>query len=246
MLARLPRLAAAVVAVAGFLTHAPRASADYVLDDFNNPSPGTIYQISLLNGTGPYTSPTTTVSSGVTRTVQVSVNTTPVNFNSVSGTIGGGVFTMDSDNSSAATSKITYALTGASRNLSGATGLSLNFLNLDPGTVPTGGTPNSVPVQVQLVTSTGTRTLNTTITGSGAPFTRDFDFSSFSGTGNMSQVNSIVFTINRPAVSQRAVDFALDGVSVKQVPAPPAVLLAGLGVLALLGRARLARKPAAA
>lgn len=245
MLARLPRIIVAAVAVAGFLTHAPRASADYVLDGFDNPSPGQIYQISLLNGTGPYTSPTTAVSAGVARTVEVSVSTTPVNFNSVSGTIGGGVFTMDSDNSSAATSRITYALSGSAANLTGATGVELGFLNLDPGTTAGGGAATSMPVTIEIMTATGTLTGTTLIDGSGVPFSKSIDFSSLSGTGDLSQVNSITFTMNGGSPSQKAVDFALDSITVKTVPAPPAALLAGFGVLALLGRARFTRKSAA-
>lgn len=240
MLARLPRLVVAVAAVAGFLAQAPRASADYILDNFSSPNPGDYYQISLVNGVGPYTSPTTTVSAGVTRTVQVSVSTTPINNNSVSGTIGGGTFTMDTDNSSKATSQITYSLTGAASNLSGATGLSLQFANLDAGTTAT-----TIPVSVAVNTATGTRTFTGTITESATAFTQTFAFSSFSGSGDLGQVNSIVFTLNNTANSRTAVDFAMTGVTVNTpnaVPAPPGLLLAGIGGLALLGRARLARK----
>jgi len=239
MQARLSRLAVVAVTVAGFLTLAPRASADYILDGFDNPNPGQIYQISLLNG-NPYTSPTTAVSSGVTRTIQVAVSSTPVNFNSVSGTIGGGSFSMDTDNVTKASSQITFALSGAASNLSGATGVSLGFLNLDAGNSAT-----SIPVTVQVVTATGTRTFTGTIDESSGAFTKDFNFSSFTGSGNLSQVNSIVLTLNGGSSSKVATDFALDSVSVKgpnPVPAPPALLLAGVGALALIGRARLARR----
>jgi hypothetical protein len=242
----------AVVAVAGFLAHSPRASADYILDSFNNPNPGQIYQISLLNG-NPYTSPAASVSAGVSRTVQVSVSSTPVNFNSVSGTIGGGIFTMDSDNSSAAASKITYSLTGAASNLTGATGLSLTFNRLDAGLSGTGNAAN-IPVTVSVATAGGTLTSTTTLPNSASPFTQSFDLNSFTGTGDLSRVSSITFTLNatlrangtlNTTNSRTAVDFSLDEVSVKgpnPVPAPPGLLLAGVGGLALLGRARLTRK----
>jgi len=240
---RLSRFVVAAMTAAGFLTLAPRASADYILDGFDNPNPGQIFQISLLNG-NPYTSPTTTVSAGVTRTIQVTVSSTPVNFNSASGTIGGGSFSMDTDNVTKASSKITFALSGAASNLSGATGLSLGFLNLDAGNSAT-----SIPVTVQVVTATGTRTFTDTIGENSGAFTKNFNFSSFTGSGNLSQVNSIVFTLNGGSNSRTATDFALDSVNVKginkPVPAPPALLLAGVGVLALVGRARLGRKPAA-
>jgi hypothetical protein len=250
------RLLVAAVAVAGFMAHAPRASADYILDTFDSPNPGDYYQISLVNGVGPYTSPTTAVSAGVTRAVRVSVSTTPVNKNSVSGTIGGGTFTMDTDNSSAAASQITYALTGAAGDLSGATGVSLTFARLDAGLTAT-GYATDIPAAIQVVTATGTLTLNTAaLPASAAAFTRGFDFGAFTGTGDLSRVSSITFTLNArlngsggldTTSSRAAVDFALDGVSVtKPAPAPPGLVLAGVGGLALLGRARLARKRPAA
>lgn len=225
----------AVVAAAALLGAPAAARADYVLDTFANPDPATIYQISLLNG-NPYTSPTTTVSAGVTRSIQVTVNTTPVNFNSVSGTIGGGTFTMDSDNSSAATSKLTYALSGAASNLSGASGLELAFKTFDAGTAA-----SSTPVTIEVVTKTGTLTRTTTIAESATPFTQSFAFATFTGSGNLGQVNTIRVTINGGSGTQTAVDFAMDEVRVTAVPAPPALLLGAIGLAGLVGRARLRR-----
>lgn len=249
MLTRLPRLAVAAVAVAGFLTLAPRASADYVLDDFNNPSPGTNYQIKAFNG-NPYTSPTTTVSPTVSRVVTVNV-TEPNDpaFNAASGTIGGGTLSLATTDLTKATATISYALTGASRNLTGATGLDLGFVALDPGLLPSGGAATSTAATVTLTDGNGrTRSIDTTINGNGNPFTQSFDFSSFTGSSsfNFGNVKNISIILNGGSNSQKGVDLTLDNVKVKTVPAPPAVLLAGVGVLALLGRARLTRKPAAA
>lgn len=241
MTPRPARLAVATAVVATFLSLTPRASADYILDGFTNPNPGQMYQISLLNG-NPYNSPSVATGvTGVTRDVQVTVNSPiPTNFNSVSGTIGGSTFTMDTDNATAATSAIKYTLTGTAQDLSKATAIDLAFKNIDGGNSFT-----TTPVTVTIVTSSGTKTLSTTVADSTTAFTKSFALSSFSGTGNMAQVSSITFTFNGGA-AQTAVDFALDDVRVKTVPVPPTALLAGFGVLALVGRARLARKPAAA
>lgn len=254
MLARLPRLAVAAVAVAGFLTYAPRASADYVLDDFNNPNPGTNYQIKAFNG-NPYVSPSTTVSSTVSRVVTVNV-TAPNDpaFNAASGTIGGGAFSLATTDLTKATATISYGLSGSGRNLTGATGLSLGFVALDPGLQPDGTAATTSPITITLTDGSNqmrTRTLDATVPGNGNPFTQSFDFSSFTGNNNFNfgNVKNISIILNGGSGSQKGIDFTLDNVKVKSpnpVPAPPAVLLAGVGVLALIGRARLARKPAAA
>jgi hypothetical protein len=235
------RLLVALFAVAGFVQLSPRASADFVLDNFNTPSPGTNYQITLLNA-NPYTSPTDTISPGVNRTVTVTV-TTPVNpaFNAASGTIGGGLFSLDTANDSKVNSRIRYDLSGSAQNLSLATGLVLDFETFNAGNLTATTAATDIPLTVSLVTSTGTRTLNTFISGDAT-----LNFSSFSGTGNMSQVSRIDITLNNTTNSRLATDFALDKIVVKAIPAPPAVLLAGVGVLALIGRARLTRRPVSA
>lgn len=244
MTPRPARLVAAILVVVAFQSLTPRASAEFI-DGFDVPNPGRIYQIALLDG-NPYNSPTDVVSPGVTRDIRVEVSSpVPPNFNSASGTIGGGTFTMDTDNASAATSTIRFTLTGAASNLSGATGVNLAFLNLDTGN----GNVTPVPISVSIATATGTLTRDSAISGSTAPFTASFAIGSFSGSGDLSQVNSITIVLNGTN-SQKAVDFALDEVSltptvVPPIPAPPGLLLAGVGVLALVGRARWTRKPTA-
>lgn len=252
MPACLTRLVAATVAVAGFLTHAPRAAADYILDDFNSPSPGQMYQITLLsNGQTSYTYPgsgATPVSPTVSRIVTVSV-TEPADpaFNAASGTIGGGAFTLATDDKAEVTAALSYALTGASGDLTGATGLGLGFVALDPGLNPDGSVAAAAPVTVTLTdASNRTTSLTTAVAGSGNPFTASFDFGSFAGDSafDFSRVSSVSLILNGGSGSQRGIDFTLDNVHVKTsnpVPAPPAVLLAGVGALALIGRARLIR-----
>lgn len=238
------RLLLTTAAVLATLAAPSAARADYVLDSFTNPSPGTIYQIALLNS-NPYTAPSTAVSATVTRDVTVTVIAPlPPNFNGVSGTIGGGAFSMDTDNATDARSDLTYTLTGASRNLTGATGLDLAFINVNPGNTST-GVATTMPVKIDLVTATGTLSLTTTVAGTAVPLAKTFNFASFTGTGNLSQVNSIKISLNGPA-GNVAADFALDEIRVRApVPAPPAVLLAGMGLVVLAGRSRLRRKATA-
>ncbi|HEX4611662.1 MAG TPA: hypothetical protein VH092_25930, partial [Urbifossiella sp.] len=163
----------------------------------------------------------------------------PPNFNSVSGTIGGGSFSMNTDNATKASSALTYTLSGAASNLSGASGITLGFQDMDPGAAS-----SSVPVTISIVTSTGTLTDTTTIAGNTNPFTQTFALSSFTGSGNLGHVNSIRITINGGASSETAVDFAMDEVKIKTVPAPPALVLAAIGFVGLIGRNRFLRKAA--
>lgn len=238
-------LLTSVVAVAATLAAPAAARADFVLDTFSNPTPGTIYQIALLNS-NPYKAPTTAVGAGIARDVTVTVVAPlPPTFNGVSGQIGGGIYSMDTDNMTKATSEIKYTLTGAAGNLTGATGLQLAFLNMNPGNTST-GVATSTPVTVTVVTSGGTKSLTTTIAGNALPFTKSFAFSSFTGASwNLGSVSSITFTINGGAAPNTATDFALDEIRVKQVPAPAGLILAGIGLVGLVGRSRFTRKSVA-
>jgi hypothetical protein len=243
MLPRPYRFGAAAIAVAAFLTLSPTASADYFLDTFSTPASGTNYQIALLNS-NPYNSPVDNVSAGLTRQIQVSVSAPlPPNFNSVSGTIGGGQFSLNTDNQTKATGTITYTLSGTAGNLTGATGIQLGFANMDPGTLAV-----NTPVTISIATAGGgTMTDTTTIPGGATPFAQNYNFSSFSksGTVDLSHVTGITITLNGGATPNTATDFQMSDVKVlKPVPAPPAVLLAGFGALALLGRARWTRRTA--
>ncbi len=235
------RLLFTTIATAATLGAPAAARADFVLDTFANPSPGQEYLVARDNAS-PYTSSTTTVSAGVSRSIQVTVvSPNPPNFNSVSGIIGNGAFTMDSANDGAVTAQISYALSGSAGNLAGAGALELAFKNVNPGNDGTVGPP----ITIDIVTATGTLTTTTTIPGSTIPYSQSFAFGSFTGTGDLSQVNTIRITINGGASPQTAVDFAMDEIRVRTaVPAPPALVLAGIGLVGLLGRSRL-RRPTA-
>jgi len=230
-------LAAAIVAFGS----AGTARADFVLDAFTNPSPGQIYQITLLNG-NPYNSPVDTVGTGVTRAVQVTVTSpTSPNFNAVSGVIGGGEFEMSAASTVTATSSVTYNFSGAAGNLSGTTGLTLDFISLNQDATP--NTAN-LPVKIDIVTSTGTKSFTGSIANQAGAFSTNFALASFTGSGNLSAVSSIKFTFNGTNGTMDQ-DFRLDTVKVKgpnAVPAPPALVLAGMGFVALIGRSRLNRR----
>ena len=247
MTPRPARLAVASLVVAGFLSLTPRASAGFV-DTFDSPTPATYYQILGDPRGGPQTPSPYTLSTplggGVTRDVTVTVvSPTPPGPNSVSGDIGGGIFSMDTNNNSVVTADIKYTLTGSAGNLTGVTAVELDFNNFDAGTGA-----SSTPVTVSITTTSGTQTVTKLVTESKTAFTESFAIPSLAG-----DVQSIKITLNSnspfdPRASlQTAVDFSLDTVRVKGstnipgVPAPPALLLAGFGVLALVGRARFTR-----
>lgn len=232
MTTRPTRLAAVALVVAGFLSLTPRASADFV-DTFDLPNPQAYYQIALLNG-NPYNSPALVVSPDVTRAIQVMAvpPLDPDNSNNaVSGYIGQGRFSLAADGNTAATAKVTYMLSGTAGNLTGLTTVELDFRKLDAGTGA-----STTPVTVSITSGGVTQSFTKSVAESNMSFTESFAVGSLTG-----NVESITVTLNSGSPAQTAVDFTLDAIRVKTVPAPPALLLAGFGVLALVGRARFTR-----
>jgi len=216
------------------------ARADFVLDDFSNPTPFQKYQITELNA-NPYNN-STTLTPSVTRAIQVAVTAPlPPNFNAVSGVVGGGEFEMSAASTVTAMSTVTYNFTTVPQNLSGATGLTLDFISLNQDAAP--GTA-ALPVKIDIATSTGTKSFTGSIANQSGAFSTTFALASFTGTGNLSAVNSIKFTFNGTNGTMDQ-DFRLDNVKVNKpnaVPAPPALVLAGMGFVALFGRSRLNRR----
>ena len=248
MQSRLLSACVAAVVASGFLAGSPRATAAYVLDNLNVPTPGTPYQITLLNAAPTYTSPSDIISAGVSRQITVNV-TAPVNpaFNAVSGTIGSGAFSLNTDDLTKANASITYTLTGSASNLTGTTGLSLQFIALNAGNVT--NTPlvvaSNIPVTITVVTSGGTKSLTTSISS----LNPTFNFASFTGPGTLAlgNVSSIRIALNGGANSRFATDFSLDNVKVLPVPAPAGIVLGAIGFVGLLGgRARSLRRKAVA
>lgn len=229
-----------VVATVATLAAPTAARADFILDSFSTPTTPADYFISKLDA-NPFTRTDTAVSPGVDRTIMVTVDAPPLNTTSASGIIGGGLFRSTSDDVSKVTSKIEYTLSGSAANLSTASGLDLGFISLDAGT-----TASATAIQIDVLSKNGSLTYSEMIPASTGAFTRSYDFGAFSKTGafDPSMVNTIRITINGGS-PQTAVDFSMDEIRVRTaLPAPPALVLAGIGLIGLIGRSRL-RRPTA-
>ena len=247
------RLLSLVVAAMATLATAGTARAEFV-DTFGNPAnPADEYEIAK-SSPNPYVSGPYTVATGVDRTVTVRVlePLPPARF-SVVGQVGNfdppepdgdGIFSLAANNVTRATGMVTYTLTGSARNLSSAGSIDLTFLGAqDPGVF------SPLPLMIEIATGAGgaggTRTQSGTITASATSTTYSFNLGSFGGSGSYSDVDSIRIILNDNPGSQYAADFALDTVSVRAVPAPAGIVLAGIGFVGLIGRNRLLRRKTA-
>lgn len=213
--------------------------ADITIDTFSD-ALTTNY---LVGPTNPFALGPTALPSGFSRTATITVvNPIPPDFNSAGGTIGGGTFSVDINNSTLAFATLSY--TTGSADFSTGTGVRLDFINLNPGNTST-VVALDMPISVSISTSTGTLTSSISVAGSGAPFPVNLPFASFTGTGDLSSVNGMAIELNSGGPGGRfASDFVLDTVTIPTnvVPAPPAIVLAGLAVPVLLLRRRAARK----
>lgn len=231
----------AVVAVALLAGAVAPAKADFVLDDFSSPNPGTLY-------TGPGTLGPTALGSGWSRTATVTLSAGPSS--GVTGVIGtdprtpslGTVFELSTTAASTAYARLDYtvgspvdwSVTGAN-----VTGLTTAFTFADL----------SVPYSVVLTDSANnTLTYTGTITGAG---TYSAPIGSFTGTGNLAAITGVSIYLNQNVVtgaSTTSADFVIDDLTVNNtpspVPAPPAALLA-LAALPVLGLRRAFRAKAA-
>ncbi|QEL14219.1 hypothetical protein [Limnoglobus roseus] len=237
----------AVVAIAAFVVGAVgQAKADFVLDDFSQPTTGTFYQITAQNGnpfnltTNLGTPPTLGVS--VTRSATVSV-TTGLSPNAASGTIGAGSFEVSTAANSTAVATLAYSFSApADFTTTGVNALSVNFSNSDLG----------VPYSFRITDGTNTATISGLATA--GPGTYTTSLSAFSGV-NLAAVTGFEVLLNQDPsgalASKSSADFIIGNVSVVQevpppptndVPAPPAVFLA-LAALPVLGlRRKLTKK----
>lgn len=241
------RLLTRTVAVAlATMTLAGSSRADFVIDSFNAPTAGVNYQITQLN-TNPWDR-TDAIGNGLTRATHVEVvSPLPPTFNAVGGTLGGGAFSMDVNNSSNAFSTMTYTgFTSTTGNFSGSDGIELRFINLNPGNLPNGPVAPTMPVHLAIATVSGTMTYTAQVAGFGLPFTVSAGFGAFSGSGDLSQVTSVKVSFNEGQDARVASDFILDEIKVTAVPAPPAVFLVAAAVPALVFRRRLAKRKAPA
>lgn len=217
------------------------ARADITIDTFLDSGGGTNYLVGMVN---PLVLPAVVLPSGFTRTTTITVvNPIPPDFNSIGGTIGAGDFSVDINNSTLGFATLAYA-TG-SADFSMGTGVRLDFINLNPGNTST-VVALDMPIMVTINTTSGTLSSSTNVAGSGAPFPVNLPFASFTGTGNLSNVTGLSIQLNGGPNSRFAADFVLDTVSIPTnvIPAPPAIVLAGLAAPVLLLRRWANRKAA--
>ena len=228
----------AALAVAGFMAGAASARADFVVDTFQEPTAAAPYQISLLNGVGPYTR-VDPLGNGLSRTLTVGVlSPNPPLFDSATGSNGGGLFRLNAESASTVVANLTY--TGLGSSLSGGQSVKLSFERWDSG-----NTFTTAPIRLAVNTASGTLTYDTMVSDSGTPFDLTIPVSAFAGSGDLSNVSSLSLDLNGPAGSREATDIRVTGISVQQVPAPAGVigLLAAAPLLAL-ARRRLRRAKA--
>jgi len=222
--------------VAALVGAAGSARADIQIDDFSNPDPSKLYFISFATA-NPFHS-SDALANGLTRDVTVTVTApTPSLPTSANGTLGGGQFSMFTDSLSTANSVISYSGFGSAGlgDFSGGGSVGLNFTSLDSG-----GNISNTPIAIDIQTASGTLSYKGTVDNAGQ---FSASLGSFTGSGDLTQVTGLKFTINGDP-SLKGADFSVNSVTTptKAVPAPPAAIL-GLVAFPLLGLWR--RKKAA-
>jgi hypothetical protein len=238
------RLAMSVAALAAVALTTSAARADIEIDTFNQPDPVVQYAI------GPDPNPfvlVTNLGGGLTRSITLTV-TSAVGTNSLVGQVGGAgpiptgnMFTASFDVASSGTVGIVYAYTSSQ--------------NFDPNGFPgsltfraagDNGFGSDIPLTVTINTAAGDLTFNGFLPLTATVTDLDIPFSSFTGTGDLTQVNGV--TINM--TGGQAADLLIDSIGVRTpdqptVPAPPAALLA-LAALPALGAYRAYKRRKAA
>jgi len=214
------------------------ARADFILDDFSNPSTGAQFVIANSNS-NPFPV-TTNLAGGTVRSAVFTVTSpTPAGPFSLLGVIGGGTVDMFFDSTSSGNAVISYTF-GTPLDFSTLSG-STGSVRLTTQSAASLGNPN---VGFTLSLLSGVNALSTTgsFLNSAGFIDQDVTFSSLAGTGNLSQVTGLTLTIN----AQTADDFRLDKIALSEttvVPAPPAALLA-LAALPVFGLRRYFAKKA--
>jgi hypothetical protein len=121
--------------------------------------------------------------------------------------------------------------------LSGYTGIELDFSLLDAAAVSGGG----FVIDVNLSTTSGNLTGTHTVTTAG-PQVVFIPFSSLSGPGSLSNVTQIVLKLNDGGTPNQSADFILSELRLPLVPEPGSRVLLGLGSLGVVGLALRRRK----
>jgi hypothetical protein len=228
------------------------ARADIVIDSFDNPLPGSGFQISSSNP-NPTVNVVNNVTPGVNRTITLNVTSpaTPQSdsltaayglFNTLSGPRT--IFTMNLNLFSTGTATLRYDYASAA-----------NFIpNVAAGGVPgalqylysgNAGFGGNIPLTILIGTATGNLNFNGTLPSQSDFAPQNVNLSSFSGSGDLTQVNFVQMTFSIGQAGELAIDQI--GVTTppppnNDVPAPPAAILALLAAPALALRRRMNRK----
>lgn len=194
----------------------PSANGASLTDDFSLPTPASTVQI--LNDPNPH-SIVTALPGGTTRTATFHVLSAVI-FNSLSGGIGGGMLAAGFNAVSFGEVVLNYSFASA-RDFSadglielvsaGSAGVGANFV---------------------IQTSTGNLTLNSVLPTLASFTPTQYLFSSFAGTGNLTQVTGLELRLPTAA----SASFLIDSISVLPTPEPGSALLLALPVLAILRR----------
>ncbi|MCS6977738.1 MAG: PEP-CTERM sorting domain-containing protein [Gemmatales bacterium] len=88
---------------------------------------------------------------------------------------------------------------------------------------------------IQIVTGSGTLTYLLSPAPFGTNFTLFFPFSLFSGTGDLSNVSSLIISINNGGSPGAGTDFVINEIRLPIVPEPGTLALFGVGLLGVVG-----------
>lgn len=205
-------------------------SAAVLIDDFSLPTPSTSFQIG--NDPNP-TSINTVLSANLSRAVALAVNPNglPAAFNSLSGGVGGGIFAASYSAVANGQFSIDYLFAAPVDLLEGGANVALDIV---AAASSGGGAP--IDLSLLIATTAGNLTLNTTMAQSNVFTSRTYNFSTFSGTGNLAQVTGLSLIVGAP----NGTSVLLDSVSAVSTPEPGTALslLLALPVMAALRRRR--------
>lgn len=194
------------------------ATADVVVDSFNFPGTEALYQ----NGTAAGTLRSNETDSSILGSRSLSISTGLGKGDFVG--IGGGSLEVGTFTTSLVTT-LTYNF-APSQNFAGAgDALSLSFNFLDSGPTP----PNTTDISINITTGSGTLTTTASLSDVKLGNTTSFSvpFSSFSGTGDLTNVTQLQIELNDSGTPRPGVDLILNQVSIA-TPEPTSLLIWGL------------------
>jgi hypothetical protein len=180
------------------------AEAATMIDDFSVPVPAASFSISPDGNPSMFNH---AVSPNTSRNVLLLVNSA-VTFQSLFGGIGEGILVASFNTVSTGAVSVTYSF-AAPLDLSGDNALAIN-------SAASAGFGANTPLSINIGTTSGTRTLSTTLANNATITPVIFHYAGFSGAGDLSQVTSLSLQITGNAASS----FLIDSVSSVTVPEP--------------------------